>query len=116
MLHFNHFNPFSPFNAFNLCKPQRRNNNIFSDPCLNNTFSYNNTNFNLDDDEKNDEDEEDLFSFNLTNRNNFLRNYRDQREDEMQSQINFVNNLYSTRNKLEKLDNMRKETQKNYQM
>lgn len=112
------FNPFIPFNAFNLSKIIRRNNNMFSNPCLNNTFSYNNNNFDSDEygkeDEYEDEDEEDLFSYNLTNRNNFLRNYRDQREDEMKSQKEFVNNLYSTRNKLEKFDNMRKKTQKKF--
>ena len=77
------FNPCTPFIAINLSKPRRKNNNMPSDPFLNNTFSYNNTNFDLYD----DENEEDLFSFNLANSNNSLRNYRDQREDEMQSQI-----------------------------
>ena len=116
------------FVDFSQSKLLRRNNSMFLNPFLNKTFSYNNNNYDLDGDEveylnnslyfnefyKEEEDEEDLFSFNLVNSNNFLSNYRNQRENEMESQKNYLNNLYSTRNKLEKLDNMKKETEKKF--
>ena len=128
MFSFNPFNPLIPFSIFNLNRPIRRNNNMLQNPFLNKTFSYNNNNFDSDEYEneyinkdlffnevnKEEEDEEDLFSCSLTNRNNFLRNYRNQRKNEMQSQKNFYNDLYSTRNKLIKLDNMKKEAQKKF--
>lgn len=137
MLSFNPFIPPTPFSIFNLSKPIRRNNNIFSNPFLNKTFSYNNNNFDSDEaeaedenedeyinkdlffngpngEEDSDDDEDDIFSFNLTNRNNYLRNYRNQRENEMRTQTNFYNNLLSTRNKIAELDNMKKETQRKF--
>ena len=127
MISFNPFNLPKPFSIFHLNKPIRRNNNRLSNHFLNKTFSYNNNIFDSDEDEnyinkslffnepdREEDDEDDLYSFNLSNRNIFLRNYRNQRENEMQSQKNFYNNLLSTRNKIAELDNIRKENQKKF--
>ena len=83
-----------------------RHRTLNSNPFLNRSFSFYGNNFPPYD----DEDDSNLLS--LQSQNDYLRNYQIRRRDEMIEEKQCLNAIYSSRNKLRQLENIKKENMK----